>query len=70
MLYKPRMVALSKIDLLPEAERPTWIAEARQAFPRDVEVYPISAVAQVGLQPLKHGLWNQIRHERAVQADL
>ncbi len=70
MLYKPRMVALSKIDLLPEAERPAWFAEALQTFPTDLDVYPISAVAQVGMQPLKQALWDRIRHERAVEEDL
>lgn len=70
MLYKPRMVALSKVDLLPKAERPAWFAEARQAFPTDIDIYPISAVAQVGMQSLKQALWDRIRHERAVEEDL
>ncbi len=65
MLYKPRMVALSKIDLLPEAERRRLGARARASFSEDVDVLPISAVAQMGLEELKHALWTRVRHERA-----
>lgn len=65
MLYKPRVVVLSKVDLLPEDERATVADEARDAFPDDVEVFMISAVAQVGLQPLKRALWEHVRKDRA-----
>ncbi len=65
MLYKPRMVALSKIDLLPEAERRELGARARASFSEEVDVLPISAVAQMGLEELKHALWTRVRRERA-----
>ena len=68
MLYKPRMVVLSKADLLPEAERAAWFAEARRAFPGDVDIYLISAVAQVGLPRLKQALWDRVRNERIVES--
>ena len=68
MLYKPRTVVLSKADLLPEAERAAWFAEARRAFPGDVDIYLISAVAQVGLPRLKQALWDRVRNERIVES--
>ncbi len=70
MLYKPRMVALSKIDLLPETERQTLGAQARAFFPENIVVFPISAVAQMGLEEIKHALWKRVRHERAAQTEL
>ncbi|MFB3132099.1 MAG: M24 family metallopeptidase, partial [Rhodothermales bacterium] len=70
MLYKPRIVALSKIDLLPEAERRRLGARARASFAEEVDVFPISAVAQMGLEELKHALWKRVRHERTAQTEL
>ena len=68
MRYKPRMVVLSKADLLPEAERASWFDEARQSFPGDVDIYLISAVAQVGLPRLKQALWDRVRDERVMES--
>lgn len=65
MLEKPRLIALSKIDLLPEAERAEWIGELENAFPESVAVFAISAVAQKGLDELKRALWKYVREERA-----
>lgn len=70
MLDKPRMVALSKIDLLPDAERRTVGAQARVAFPGEVEVFPISAVARMGLEELRRALWTRVRRERSAQTEL
>lgn len=64
MLYKPRMVALSKIDLLPKEERRTVGATARAALSDDIDVIPISAVAQMGLDELKRSLWLRVWSER------
>ena len=65
MLYKPHMVALSKIDLLSKEERRTVGAAVRTSFSEDIDVVPISAVAQIGLDELKRALWTRIRRERA-----
>ncbi|MFQ5569067.1 MAG: GTPase ObgE [Rhodothermales bacterium] len=70
MLYKPRMIALSKIDILPEEERRALPEKARNAFPSDVQVFPISAVAHMGLPHLKQALWQRVRRERAEQTEV
>lgn len=69
MLYKPRMIALSKMDLLPPEDRKEWTADARRKLPDDVEILPISSVARIGLTALKRALWTVIRRERTHQAD-
>ncbi len=69
MLYKPRIVALTKIDLLPPEERTALPEAVRDRFPAEVELFPVSAVAQIGLQPLKQRLWEHIQAERAHEAE-
>ncbi len=60
LLEKPRLIALSKIDLLPEAERSLLPEIAEEEFERDVEIVPISAVAQMNLDHLKRRLWERV----------
>ncbi len=69
MLEKPRMVALSKIDLLTEEARRTLREETRRAFPEAVDVLPISAVAQMGLTELRRALWERVRSENEAQPE-
>lgn len=69
MLSKPRLVALTKMDLLPEPERASFIEEARQTFPEDIELVPISAVAHLGLETLKQTLWRRIQETRLESLD-
>ncbi len=69
MLEKPRMVALSKIDLLTEKARRTLREETRRAFPEAVDVLPISAVAQMGLTELRRALWERVRSENEAQPE-
>ena len=64
LLTKPRVVALSKTDLLPPDLLEEWVAEVRAGFPGDVEVLPISAVAHQGLDVLKERLWIAIKAEK------
>jgi len=64
LLRKPRLVALSKLDLVPPGEREARVREAASHFPADVEVVSISSVAQLGLEPLKRTLWERIRAHR------
>jgi len=69
MLYKPRMVALTQIDLLPPEDRAGLPEAIRDRFPPDVELFPVSAVARIGLQPLKQRLWEHIQAARAHEAE-
>lgn len=66
LLAKPRVVALSKVDLLPPQERELLPEIVRENFPEDVELFPISSVAGFGLDPLKHRLWTIIRQSRVL----
>jgi len=65
LLEKPRAVALSKLDLVPEDEREARVAAVKAEFPDDMPIYPISAVARIGLEALKEGLWRQLQELRA-----
>lgn len=64
LLRKPRLVALSKLDLVPAGEQVHRVAEATAGFPDDVDVVAISSVARTGLEDLKRTLWERIRHYR------
>ncbi len=66
LLEKPRAVALSKLDLVPEPERGARIATAKAELLDDIPIYPISAVARIGLETLKEGLWRQLQELRTV----
>ena len=70
LLDKPRIVALSKTDLLPPDMIDEFVADARSGFPDDVEVLPVSAVAQRGLDKLKEALWKHVEVQRLAQEDL
>ena len=65
LLHKPRLIALSKMDLLPPGERDDYAALVREQLPAEVPVIPISAVARIGLEPLKRTLWSAIQAERS-----
>ncbi len=64
LLAKPRIVALSKTDLLPPGLMEEWLAEIHAGFPANVQVLPISAVAHQGLEALKEQLWSAIDAEK------
>lgn len=68
LLEKPRMVVLSKIDLLSESDRAAELPKMMEGLPPDVEVLPLSAVARVNLDQLKHQLWDRIRRDRQEEA--
>ncbi len=65
LLEKPRAIALTKLDLLPETERESRIAALRNELPAEVPLYPVSAVAHIGLEALKEGLWRQLQAVRS-----
>lgn len=65
LLDKPRLVALSKTDLLPQEERELLPRIVADDFPEKVEILPISSVAGFGLTELKHRLWETVKRERS-----
>ncbi len=69
LLDKPRLVALSKMDLLPEQEREAISAKVKKEFPPDIELFPLSAVARIGLEPLRRALWQCVEEAHA-ESDL
>ena len=64
LMDKPRLIALTKMDLVGPDLADEWVAQARQGFPDDIDVLPISAVAQRGLGPLKEALWAHVERAR------
>lgn len=64
LLQKPRIVAFSKVDLLPPEERDLLPGVVEDDFPDDVELLPISSVAGIGLDRLRHRMWTVIRESR------
>ncbi|MEM0964130.1 MAG: GTPase ObgE [Bacteroidota bacterium] len=64
LLEKPRLVALTKMDIVGPDLAEAWVAEVRKGFPADATVLPISAVARKGLDPLKEALWSFVEDER------
>ncbi len=63
LLDKPRLVVLSKTDLLPPEERKA-LNPSNMGFPPTLQVFPISAVARIGLEELKETLWAAIQAEK------
>ncbi|MEO0558854.1 MAG: GTPase ObgE [Bacteroidota bacterium] len=64
LLTKPRLVALTKMDIVGPELAEAWVAEVRTSFPEDLNVLPVSAVARKGLEPLKEALWARVETER------
>ncbi|WP_420454040.1 GTPase ObgE [Rubrivirga sp.] len=64
LMSKPRMVALTKMDIVGPDLADAWVEEARAGFPDGVDVVPISAVARQGLDRLKERLWTFVEAER------
>ena len=65
LLTKPRLVALTKMDIVGPELADEWVAQARASFPDDLDVLPVSAVARRGLDPLKEALWSRVEAGRA-----
>ncbi len=60
LLKKPRFVALSKIDLIPEAEIGGVLDQVRGQIQDVGGIIPISSVAQKGLDRLRLALWERL----------
>jgi len=65
LLDKPRVVALSKIDVLAPDERVLLPEVVADEFPEDVPLLPISAAADVGLEQLTYTLFEKVKAERS-----
>ncbi|MGD2135934.1 MAG: hypothetical protein PVF27_07235, partial [Gemmatimonadales bacterium] len=61
---KPHVVALTKADLVPN-DHPLPALEAPEA----AGVYPVSAVAHRGLEPLMEALWQLVRQAEQIPGD-
>ena len=61
LLNKPRVVALSKLDLVSEEERSEMLPRLRESFPSQTDVRVISGVSREGLDQLRHDLWQAVR---------
>ena len=68
LMDKPRLVALTKMDIVGPELADEWVFEARAGFPAEVAVLPISAVARKGLDALKEALWSHVEQARAEAA--
>ena len=68
LMDKPHLVALSKIDVLAPDERELLPDVVADEFPDDVPLLPISAAADVGLDPLKYALHERVKAARAESA--
>ncbi len=60
MLEKPRVVALTKMDLLPPDERTQAADEIRKTLDKGIELMVISSVAHIGLEELRMHLWDRV----------
>ena len=69
LLTKPRLVALTKMDIIGPELAEDWTAEVTADFPPAAEVVPISAVSRSGLDRLKERLWSLVAAEREAGTD-
>lgn len=63
LLSKPRLIGISKIDLLSPDERAAG-RESRFGLPESETVIAFSSVAHLDLEPLKRALWRTIQDTR------
>ena len=68
-LNKPRVVAISKMDLIPPGERERFGDEIRKSFAGAERILCISAVANIGMEELRRHLWEHVEARRAYGAD-
>ena len=61
---KPRILALSKRDLLPPDSQKAWLLEAKKAMPPGLEVHLVSSATGQGLPALKQALWARVEAAR------
>jgi GTPase len=69
LLEKPRLIALSKTDLLPADMEAAFVQDASRGLPPDVPVLPFSSVARRGLDRLKETLWAEVERQRGTHQE-
>lgn len=69
LLAKPRLVALTKMDLVGLDLADDWARDVAATFPDGVDVMAVSAVARRGLEPLKERLFGLVEAARAEPED-
>lgn len=67
LLEKPRVIALSKVDILAPDERALLPEVVADELPDDVPILPISAVADIGLDQLKYTLFETVKSARSAE---
>jgi GTP-binding protein len=65
LLTKPRIVGLSKTDLLPPDIREEFLDDARSSIDSTETVVSFSSAAHLGLKTLKEDLWREIQRGRS-----
>jgi GTP-binding protein len=70
LMDRPHVVALSKIDILAPDERALLPDVVADAFPDDVPIFPISAVADIGLDRFKGRLFDMVGETGRKPSDL
>jgi GTPase len=61
LLDKPRLLALTKTDLLPPDMAAEFVADISRNLPADLQIVAVSAVAHQGLDVLKESLWKEVQ---------
>jgi len=64
LLEKPRIIAISKMDLIPDGDRARSLDEIRTLLRDEIEIIPISSVAHIGLDRLRNTLWGYVERRR------
>ena len=65
LMEKPHLVALSKVDVLAPDERALLPEVVADEFPEGTPLLPISAAADVGLDPLTYTLFEKVKTARS-----
>lgn len=66
LLRKPRCLALSKLDLIPESDRGEAVDSVRESLD-SIPVVGISSVSQYGLAELKRLLWSVVQAQKELE---
>jgi GTPase len=61
LLDKPRLLALTKTDLLPPDMAAEFVEDISQGLPSELQIVAVSAVARQGLDGLKEALWKEVQ---------
>ena len=67
LAVKPRWLVLNKLDLLPEGEREVAVKNLLRRLRYKGPVFPISALAREGLDPLLHAIAEHIGQSKPVE---